>query len=194
MGQNIILLGTTYENVPSITLPKVGGGVATFVDPAAGISNFIHGEFHTNETYGLQTVDIPYTGSGYPVMLYVCIKGGAYVPDTAWYDSVDRYAIGVWGMSKTEMASTPTYGTSGLENQGVTFWIYKNSTTAPATFSRSSAMTTNVYTSANATAAAATAIRVKGDAKTLSVYVAKTKTSYGLLPDQDYEYFIVYSS
>lgn len=32
MAQNITLMGATYSNVPAVTLPKAGGGVATFVD------------------------------------------------------------------------------------------------------------------------------------------------------------------
>lgn len=192
MGQDVILMGSTFPNVPSITLPKVNGGVATFIDPTAGLGNYIHGEFTTNSTSGVQTVTIPYRGTGYPIMIYICIKGGAYVPETEWYTVIKRYSVGVWAMTKTEMSSAPTYTTSGIENQGVTMGIFKNSTTDAATFSRSSAMTTNVYSSSNPTAALNTVVRFKGDGTTLAVFVAAS--SYGLLPEQDYEYFVVYST
>lgn len=32
MAQNITLMGATYSDVPAVTLPKAGGGTATFVD------------------------------------------------------------------------------------------------------------------------------------------------------------------
>lgn len=32
MAQNITLLGASYSDVPSVTLPKTGGGTASFVD------------------------------------------------------------------------------------------------------------------------------------------------------------------
>ena len=103
----------------------------------------------------------------------VFIDGGAYnntaTGNTTWYNSVQRYAVGQWTYSKSVQDSTPTYGTSGTQNQGVTTWIYKNSTSQATTYSRSSAMNTNVLTSSNATGAGATCVRFKGNSgKTLS--------------------------
>lgn len=33
MAQNVTLLGASYPDVPSVILPKTGGGSAVFVDP-----------------------------------------------------------------------------------------------------------------------------------------------------------------
>lgn len=285
MSQNITLMGASYSAVPAVTLPKTGGGTATFtdvtdttagasfvadtkyfytssgvrtkgtmptrsdadamqsgtmvvapygyynegleftvqglVDPSdttavasdvasgkyfytadgtrtvgtssggGGASNFVHGEFTTNSSAGVQSVTIPYTGSGYPIMAYIVIKGGAYTSGTDWYNSTQRYAIGVWAMSKSNMSLTPTYGTSGTQNQAVTMSIYKNSTNTSTSYTRTSAMSTNTFSSSKASNAAATAVRFKSKTS-LSVYV--NTSSYGLFPNQDYEYFIVYSS
>lgn len=216
---NISLLGATYSEVSGVTLPKSGGGTATFpwvegsqtvtenntydvtnlaqlvvnVAGGGGASNFVHGVFHTNSSAGVQSVSIPYTGSGYPIMCYICIKGGAYVPGSDWYNLVRRYAVGVWSMSKSDMASSPTYSTSGAQNQGVAQWIYKNSTSSSTSYTRSSAMDANVFSSSNATNNGRNSVLFKGNATTLSVYISTT-SSYGLLPDEDYEYFITYSS
>lgn len=38
MAQNITLLGGSYTDVPAVTLPKTGGGTATFVDEEEVVS------------------------------------------------------------------------------------------------------------------------------------------------------------
>lgn len=187
---NIKLMGASYPNVPAVTLPTEEGGTATFYESGGGASNFVQGEFHTNSSAGVQSVSVPYTGSGHPIMIYVVIKGGAYKSGTTWYSSTQRYAVGVWSCSKSVMSSTPTYTTSGTQNQGVTTAIYKNSTSSSTSYTRTSAMNTNVFSSNNASNSAVNCVKYKSG-NTLSVYV--NTSSYGLFPDYDYEYFIVYS-
>ena len=186
-----ILTGkTAYVNGAKLTGTNSGGG---------GASNVVIGEFTVDSGTGAaHSITIPYTGSGFPIAAMVFIKGGAYnntaSGNTTWYNSVQRYAVGQWTFHKSVQDSTPTYATSGTQNQGVTAWIYKNSTSQATTYSRSSAMNTNVLTSSstNATGAGATCVRFKGNGKTLSYYTASS--SYGLLASQDYTYIIVYSS
>jgi hypothetical protein len=36
MAQDITLMGASYQDVPAVTLPKTGGGMATFVDALSG--------------------------------------------------------------------------------------------------------------------------------------------------------------
>lgn len=213
---DIIVKGQERYGVNAVRLPKVGGGRAAFLDTSdadataediaegkiayvdgqkvigtakAGVSNFVHGTFHTTPAAGNRTITIPYEGSGYPIMAYVVIKGGAYKSGSDWYNAIQRYAVGMWCMSKSNMDLAPTYTTSGAANQGVTAAIFKNSTSSASSYTRASAMSTNVFSSSNASNAAATCVRFKGN-KTMSIYI--NTTSYGLFPDQDYEYFIVY--
>lgn len=174
----------TYDvtNLAELIVNVSGGG---------GASNFVKGEFTTQASAGAQTVTIPYTGNGYPIAAIIVPKGGAYNSAVSpWYSSVQRYAVGVWTMTKSVMTSAPSYATSGANNQGVTQWIYKNSTSSSTSYSRSSAMNTNVFSSSNASNAGATCVRFKSKTQ-LSIYV--NTSSYGLLPSQDYEYFIIYS-
>lgn len=222
MSQNITLLGASYSNVPSVSLPKTGGGTASFTDVSdttaaasdvasgkyfytangtrtqgtasggGGASNFVMGEFTVDTTTGAaHTVTIPYTGSGYPIAAMVFVAAGTYVSGTDWYSSMQRYAVGQWTYSKSNLSSAPNYSSSGAANQGVTTFIYKNSTSSSTSYSRSSAMTTNVLTSSNATGAGATCVRFKGNNHTLSYFTAST--SYGLLAGETYKYIIVYS-
>ena len=216
MAKDIIVKGRSRLGVNTVRFPTVDGGRAAFTDTSdanavaediaegktayvngskitgtggAAAVPFVHGTFHTTPAAGNRTITIPYEGSGYPVMAYVVIKGGAYVSGSDWYNAIQRYAVGMWSMSKSNMDLAPTYTTSGAANQGVTAAIYKNSTSSASSYTRTSAMTTNVFSSSNATNAAATCVRFKGN-KTMSIYI--NTTSYGLFPDQDYEYFIVY--
>lgn len=193
-----IALKTAIEG-KGVTVPSGTkmDGFAALVDSIAqgGASNFVSGTFTTGSTTGAtQTVTIPYTGSGYPVAVVIHIEGGVYnntsTGNTNWYNSTQRYAIGEWMMTKSNTTLSPTYTTSGAANQGATVWVFKNSTSAATTYSRSSAMNTNTFSSSNATGAGATAVRIK-NATTLSIFVAST--SYGLLANTTYRYHIVYS-
>ena len=229
MAQNITLMGASYSAVPAVTLPKTGGGTASFTDvtdttaaasdvasgkyfyTAAGVrtqgtasggggaSNIVQGTFTTGSSTGVaETFTINYTGSGYPIALMVYVDGGAYNNstggNTTWYNSVQRYAIGAFYMTKSQIPVTPTYSTSGGANYGTVAVIYKNSTSQATTYSRTSSMTANSYTSSstNANATAATTVRFKGNGKTVTYYVAAS--SYGLLASTKYAYIAIYSS
>lgn len=166
-----------------------------------GASNIVQGTFTTSATRASTvTVDIPYTGSGYPIAAMVFIAGGVYNNtdggNTAWYNSVDRYDVGSWYMTKSRQNTTPTYTTSGADNYGCTTWVYKNSTSTSTTYSRSSAMTSNTYTSSSTNATSGgTCVRFKGNGKTLTVYTGNKSTStYGFPPSTLLQYIIVYSS
>lgn len=159
---------------------------------AGGATKMVTGTFSTGSSTGLaRAVTIDYSGSGYPIMAMVVVDGGAYNSAvTTWYSTIQRYAVGQWTFSKSNMTTTPSYGTSGAANRGVTSWIYKSSTSSATTYSRSSAMNTNVLSSSDATEAGATCCRFTSKTK-LSYYVAST--SYGLMAGVTYRYYILYS-
>lgn len=229
MAQNVTVQGASYSAVPGVTLPKTGGGSATFYDvsdttaaasdvasgkyfyTAAGVltqgtssggggaSNIVQGTFTTGSTTGTaESFSINYTGSGYPIALMIYVDGGPYNNstggNTTWYNSVQRYAVGAFYLVKSQIPVTPTYGTSGGANYGTVAVIYKNSTSQATTYSRTSSMTANSYTSSstNANATATTVARFKGNGKTVTYYVASS--SYGLLASTKYAYIAIYSS
>ncbi len=176
---------TDADCVASVTGTYEGGG-------GGGSSNIVEGTFTTGSSAGAGSVSLSYTGTGYPIAAMVFIASGAYnSANSDWYNSVQRYAVGQWAMSKSVQTSAPTYTTSGSQNQGVTCAIYKNSTSTATTYTRTSAMNTNVYSSSNASNAAATCVRLKSG-NVLSYYV--NTSSYGLLPNMEYKYIVIYSS
>ena len=221
MAQNITLMGASYSAVPSVNLPKTGGGTASFTDVTdttatasdvasgkyfytasgvrtkgtssggGGASNIVEGTFTTGSSAGAHSISLPYTGSGYPIACMVFIATGAYdSSNTDWYNSVQRYAVGQWTMHKAVQDTAPTYATSGTANQGVTTAIYKNSTSSSTSYTRTSGMNTNVYSSSNSSNAALTCVRLKSG-NVLSYYV--NTSSYGLLPNMEYKYIVIYS-
>lgn len=163
-----------------------------------GASNIVQGEFTTGSSGGTTgTFTIPYTGSGYPIAMMVVVKGGAYnntsAGDTDWYNSVSRYDAGAWYMTKSRITSEPTYATSGSDNYGVTCVIYKNSTSTATTYTRTSAMTSVIYNSSNASTST-NCVRFKGNGTTVSYYVGnRTSSSIGLARDTTFQYIAIYS-
>jgi hypothetical protein len=183
---DILIAGNTYAGVPSITVPKVGGGFATFSEGGGGASNVVIGSFTTGSTTGTTgSIAVPYTGSGFPIACMVFVAGGAYnSSNTAWYNSTHRYAVGQWTYHNAQQSSSC--------NTGVTTWIYKNNASSATTYSRSSAMSTTVRSTSAPTGAGATCVRMSVDGKTLKWYVSST--SYGLLADLEYTYIMIFSS
>lgn len=190
IGVDIAPLNVTQNGTYNPADADVFGFGPVTVDVQGGASNLVEGTFTTGATAGYTNINIPYTGSGYPIMCVVVIDGGAYHSGTSWYTSTQRYAIGQWTMTKSNMTASPSYTTSGAQNQGVTTWVFKNSASSSTSYSRSSAMNTNVYTTSNASNSGANTIKLHSG-NVLSYYV--NTSSYGLHPNMTYRYFIVYS-
>ena len=172
---------------------QTGGG--------GGCTRLVTGSFTTGATRaGTGSESINYTGTGYPIACMVYISNGANNTtssgDTTWVNSVNRYDVGFYAMSKAQINTTPTYGTDSSlsQNWGVACIIYKNSTSDSTSYTRTSSMTSVTYNSANA-ASGHSCVRFKGNGKTLSYYIGnKASNKVGLVPSTKYDYIVVYSS
>ena len=173
------------SRITSVTGTYAGGGD----------SKIVTGTFTTPTTEGAATtVTIPYTGTGYPIMAIIVINEGIYDTTTTWYSSLHRYAVGQFTLTKSDFSSTPTYTTSGAANYGCTTAIYKNSTSNAQSYTRTSTVNANIYSSSNANSTATTIVRFKSKTS-MSVFVsASSGTSYGLLANTTYRYWIYYSA
>ena len=157
---------------------------------------FVYGTFTTTSTSAtVGTVSINYLGDGYPIAFMLYVDGGSYNSGNAtWYNSLVRYAVAQWTMSKSNQTSVPTFTTSGGANQGVITCVFKNSDTSATTYGRTSAMNTNVFSSNNASGTGANCIKFSSK-KSFKYYTADgTSTGYGLLPNLNYKYIVIYSN
>lgn len=174
-------------------------GLTTLATKIMNIPTVRTGTFTTSSTRTTKTtIDIDYDGDGYPIACMVFIRNGGYNAtnegDSTWYNSVNRYDVGAYYMTKAEINTTPTYTTSGTNNYGFLTLIYKNSTTDPATLTSSYAKASVTYNSSNAGTSTA-CIRFVGDATTLGTYVGNaTSSTIGLAPSTTYSYIVIYSS
>ena len=109
MAQNITLLGASYSDVPAVTLPKTGGGTATFTDvtdTTAAASDVASGKYFYTDA-GVRTEG---TASG----------GGSTAPPVVRFIDYDGTILHEY--SATELASlsalpsNPTH--TGLVSQG----------------------------------------------------------------------------
>lgn len=200
MATNLTAKGVTANASDGLT--TLAGKIANISQSGGGgATNFIQGTFTTGSSGNTNaSISLNYTGSGYPIFVAVWVDGGAYNNGTGgntdWYSGVNRYDVGFVAVSKARMTTTPTYGTSGADNYGIICYIYKNSTSNSASYSRSSSMTANTYTSSSTSAAASNSmIRFKGNGTTLSYYVGnRSSSTYGLARSTKYAYIVVYSS
>lgn len=215
MSKNITLMGASYSAVPAVTLPKTGGGTATFYDVdgsqiftengtydvsalaeavvnvsgGGGDSNVVIGEFTTGSSTGTTgSVSVPYTGSGFPIAAMVFVAGG--MVNNTETGNTDWYnSVHRYAVGQWTYHNTQQASSC---NTGVTTWVFKNSTSNSQSYSRSSAINTSVRTSSAPSGAGATCVRMTTDGKTLKWYVSSS--SYGLLASTKYTYIIIYSS
>ena len=171
---------------------ETGGG--------GGATNIAQGTFTTANSGGTTgSISLNYNGNGYPILAVIWIDGGAYNNgtggNTTWYNSVSRYDVGVVMLSKSRTNETPTYTTSGDENNAVITYIYKNSTSTATTYAWTGVMNNNSYTNSSTSAAANNnMVKFKGNGKTLSYYIGnRGSSSRGLVRNTKFAYIVIYS-
>jgi len=183
----------TYDvtNLAQIVVSVSGGG---------GASNVVQGTFTTGSTtHTTGTFSVNYTGSGYPIAMLAYVDGGAYNDtssgNTTWYNSVNRYDVGMYAMTKARITSAPSYST-GADNYGVAAVIYKNSTSDPTVYTRTSSMTNNTFaTSSSTPSSGATCIKFLGSGTNVGYYIGgRTSSRIGFAPSTKYAYIVIYSS
>lgn len=193
MPYNIALQNAIYNNVPAVDLPISGGGTARFYDVPC-----VHGQFTAKSSAGVQTINVPYNGSGYPVAICIYVAGGCYNSSNSvnatWYNLVQRYGIAEFFAGKTNSDTAPNYGTTGgNRNSAPIMARYKSSTSSPTTYSVGNSLQTAIFSSSNPSSTNSYTVVKMSNAKTLNIYVTGG-SNYGFVSGIKYDYYIVYSS
>lgn len=222
MAQNVTVAGASYSDVPSVELPKTGGGTALFADPSittaiasdvasgkqflladgsigtgtasgggGGASNIVTGTFKGTTTGAAMDVNIPYTGSGYPIAVAIYPTEGPYNSNKgSFYSLVQRYALAQWTGVKSRIDESPTYN-SGNSNGMCVGVLYKSSSSSAGSYQGAGSSNATIYKDEAAISNNYTSVKIRSATK-MSVYIAST--SYGFAANIEYTYQIIYSS
>lgn len=175
----------------TITESGTGIDVTTYasvdVNVPTGASNVVFGTFTPTE-FGTLTVNIPYTGNGYPIAGYVTVSGGCKGNNTDWNDLIRRYAVGVWGFIKNNPNIAPSY-TGTTDDLSTMYYTFKSSSSVPTTYTTGGGEYSPFYSASN-TSYWYRCITLKNK-NTLEAQV--NGTNYCLVKDITYDYCIVYS-
>lgn len=175
----------TVDEMPTEIASISGGG---------GVTNVVIGDFTTPYSYGAKTLNIDYSGSGYPIACMVYVYDGPFNSQTghkAWYNLVARYAVGTFMAIKDEQHTEPTYKSSGTENMCNVYALHKDSTSSSLSYNHRADLETFVFSGSAATQAGAYYVVTFKDNTTMSYYVRNS--SYGLAQGMKYRYIVVYS-
>lgn len=159
-----------------------------------GSSRVVTGTFQSLSSDAGNAIDVsvPYSGSGYPLVVVIYPTPGVYNSNSPIYALLQRYVIVSATTVKSDTSATPDYSDSGdVKNQASTCFQYKNSTSNVTTMARTGVNSTGVYDNTSAGASNANFIKIKANDK-LSVFIAST--SYGFAANIEYTYVIYYSS
>lgn len=224
MAQNITLMGASYSAVPTVLLPKTGGGTARFDDASVttatasdvasgktflasdgtittgtasgggGASNIVTGTFKFTPD-SATAKNITLNYSGTGYPIACIIVLDDGVLNSTYTTTLARYAIAQYFMTKTYSNQTPTYSTSGDANLGAVASVYKASNTASATLTRNHNTSVNTFSSDNATGTVIACVRFTSKTN-MSVYIGEPSGSsrQGFMNGQTYRYWVIYSS
>lgn len=195
LAQNLTTKGV--QSSASEGLTTLTGKILQIPSGSGGITNIVKGSFTTGSTGGsVGTINLSYSGSGYPIVVLIYVSDGMYNSDSAWYSTIAQYDVGLAVMIKANVNTTPTYTASGTNNYGTLSYVYKSSTSSGTSYGRTGSNTVNVYTtSSNVATAGNSMLRFKGNGTTLSYYIGNRGSSTrGLARDTTFSYIVVYSS
>lgn len=222
MAQNVTIAGNQYPNVPSVLIPKTGGGGnAIFADPSvvtAVAADVASGKYFLDSS-GVLTQGTASGGGGASNVVTGTFKGtttGAAMDVTlnysgsgypvafhiyptggiwgngSYYDLIQRYAIGWYAGIKMEVGTTPTYPTNQTGNENQMLVAYYYKSSSSSATSFAGATNTS-YIYRNSNATSGSTNAIRfKSATSMTVYIAST--GYGFPANIEYTYQIIYSS
>lgn len=165
------------------------------VNVEGGASNVVFGTFRTSSSYGSTvTINIPYTGSGYPIAFMAFVSDGLKNPTeghTAWNNLVKRYAIGYYSMVKDETNTAPTFSSATADSARILV-IYKNST-SDATLLNYNYSQATVFDTTNPSTTYSSFLKFPNKTSFKYRTVGSSGTQYGFATNMNFTYIAVYS-
>lgn len=174
-----------------VNVPTGGGG---------GASNLVAGTFKGTTTGSVLNINIPYTGSGYPILFSVYPTEGPYNSEEGtFYSLIQRYGCAYYRGIKSQINTIPSYdGTNGgnvSQNAYSVVMRYKSSTTSSAAYQVSAVNEAYVAKDtdpiAHNTSSTYTILKFRSN-NVMSVIIAST--SFGFIANIEYTYWVIYSS
>ena len=201
-GENNSFTPAPRKIVPQGTLEITENGeydVSEFADAlvavAGGASNIIAGSFQTNDAdaNNIQTINIPYDGEGYPLIVAVWIQGGAMSQAAI---NANRNAVCQTLIVKNIFDTAPTYSGSNNQNKYSVSLMYKSSDAGSAVSGSPSAnVGRNIATHDTPSSIQSGQYVVYiSDKNTLKALVTpEGSTNSGLATNTEYAYMVIYS-
>lgn len=141
-----------------------------------------------------KTIDLGYTGSGYPISAQIYVADGTYNPNSSEHERIQKYGFILYNVSKTCITgeyAVPSYNGSDYRDKASILSRYKDSTSIATSYSNNSASSYTVYTTTSASSVSTNVLHFY-DKTTLKVFIADT--SYGFMDGIEYKYIVTYSS
>ena len=183
-----------YLNIPAGYLETAQ--FYTIAAASGGASNMVTGTFKGTTTGAAMDINVPYTGSGYPIAVMIYPSEGAYNSSGTFYNLLQRYATWLYSACKCVPSVAPTYPTSSstANTDSMSVWhVYKGSASNATSGTAARNLNTNVYRNYDAVSGSSGqfVVSIKSNTK-LSVFIASN--SYGFAANIEYTYRIIYSS
>lgn len=150
----------------------------------SGDSSIVRGTINATETESLD-IEIPYSGSGYPIGIFIAVKDG-HVSTASTMQPKSTLLFSGW---KRSPDVRPDYDGSGDDDK-FSFVLYHRS--ASSFLGTGSSNIILMKDEGTAGQYPHQVFRFRSD-KVMSLYVGDNAGSYGLMPGIDYEYFVIYS-
>ena len=181
-GNNTIIDISDSTAVASDVLPGKFFYLATG-QKVSGSAPIVQGSFTSLSSSGVVTVNVPYSGNGYPVIFIFWAEGGST------YDSTQkRYAI-MCGYGLKRIFENPMTYDGTASNDGFSLQCVTKGSSATSYTTGGSASTT-IGHQTNPTASASQFVSITAN----NIFKFFTMgSSYGLYPGKTYHYIIFYS-
>lgn len=132
MAQDISLFGSTYQSVPSVSLPKVGGGTATFTDVTG--TTAVASDVAPGKTFYLANGQAT-TGTATVQLVPYAIRPDAELVKTVYWDQMLVADLGIeipaYSTSAKTLKASAVLDTYAGDKSNYNYWVVLRTLTIP---------------------------------------------------------------